>query len=392
MASKQRLAINEYLWIRSGISDRAEIFYPIRNALIERGVKMLTLNGPRDIEGLELIRKAVWNSDAPVMLDVMMPHELRVLKPIFKDRKHFSMGLVDWWASNYWFTKNAEHLTFRNYNGIAVMRKLTSFTSGRRPPLFSIPKFKVPYEVVCCILRAPALAAAPLLEVWKYRQRQLDNIASDKLFYFPFCITEAHVPLRRETPIYDFSNLGSTSGCWLLRDPHASAWLNFANLYHDRQRMIDLILQFENRPYKVYDVRRTKEHLAWEGFCRVVHQSRYAIATGGLHQNSAAKYIEFACFGLPMIGETIPFEFPWLDKCIFPVDTLRVTAKQLETLLKEALQVYPSLRENCLALRETLLKMYNPHTVLDMLQDQLDGKPVPPGYLKAAAKVSLKSN
>jgi hypothetical protein len=45
----------------------------------------------------------------------------------------------------------------------------------------------------------------------------------------------------------------------------------------------------------------------------------------------------------------------------------------------------PALRENCLALRETLLQLYNPHRVLDLLQEQADGKPIPPGYLKPAA-------
>ena len=43
------------------------------------------------------------------------------------------------------------------------------------------------------------------------------------------------------------------------------------------------------------------------------------------------------------------------------------------------------LRENCLKWRERLLKLYSVHELLNLLQDQLDGKPLPPGYLKPDA-------
>jgi hypothetical protein len=314
------------------------------------------------------------------MLDVMMPAELKALYPVFKDRKHFSMGLVDWWASVYWFTKNADYLTFRNYNGIAIRRRLAKFANNRRPPLLSLPQAAVPYELASASLRLPALAAAPFLEMLKARQRQAENILPDRMLYFPFTIAAEHVSLTTEARRFDFCNVSSTRGYWILRDPHASAWLNFADLYHDRARITNLISQISDRKnpgYRLYDVRRGG-WLNWESYCQIVRQSGYAICTGGLHQTSVAKYTEFACLGTPLFGE----ELPWLKDCLFPVDTLSVTREKLEPQLREALSLQPKLRENCLNVRNSLLQLYNPQRVLDLLQEQADGKPIPPGYLK----------
>jgi hypothetical protein len=54
----------------------------------------------------------------------------------------------------------------------------------------------------------------------------------------------------------------------------------------------------------------------------------------------------------------------------------------LKEQLKKAFQLQPKLRQNCLALRETLLRLYDPVRVFDMAQDQIEGKPIPPGYLR----------
>jgi hypothetical protein len=67
------------------------------------------------------------------------------------------------------------------------------------------------------------------------------------------------------------------------------------------------------------------------------------------------------------------------------VDTLNVGPAELKQLLPRAMEQQPALRENCLALREKLLQFYHPQRVLDLLQEQADGKPIPPGYLKPAA-------
>jgi hypothetical protein len=389
MPINRRLVLNDCIWIRSGLTDQQYIFRSIRNALIERGSRVLTLNGPSDAEGLEKIRKTVWNSDAHVILDGLISVELRALRPVFERRKNFSMAFVDWWTSVYWFTKNADYLIFRNYNGIAARRGLATFMAGRNPPLLALPDRLIRYGVICSALRLPALAAAPFLDFWKSHQRRLESFVPEQLLYFPFSIAAEHVPLKTETPEFDFANVSSTGGYWTMRDPHASAWLNYGNLYYDRLRLTDLILQ-GNHDCKVFDLRRS-HYLNWDEYCQVTRRSRFAIATGGMHQNSVAKYAEFACLGTPMLGEDIPFEYPWLKDCLFPVDSLSVTKEKLRQQLREALAQQPRLRENCLNLRDTLLKLYNAHRILDLLQEQADGKPIPPGYLKPEAFAAEKS-
>ena len=52
--------------------------------------------------------------------------------------------------------------------------------------------------------------------------------------------------------------------------------------------------------------------------------------------------------------------------------------------MKEAFEMQPQLRQNCLKLRDTLLRMYDPVRLFDMAQDQMDGKPILPGYLRDA--------
>ena len=88
-----------------------------------------------------------------------------------------------------------------------------------------------------------------------------------------------------------------------------------------------------------------------------------------------------------MIGRALPFEFPWLDQCLFPLDPVSTTRHNIRARLNEALSVYPKLRENCLNLRAQLLRRYSFENLLQMAQTQIDGKPVPGGYLTPAASV-----
>jgi len=73
---------------------------------------------------------------------------------------------------------------------------------------------------------------------------------------------------------------------------------------------------------------------------------------------------------------------------LFPVDIKRLTPDKLKPLLHQALERHAILRENCLSWRDRLFKLHDPHTLLDMLQAQMDGQQIPPGYLK----VDLKSS
>jgi hypothetical protein len=89
-----------------------------------------------------------------------------------------------------------------------------------------------------------------------------------------------------------------------------------------------------------------------------------------------------------MIGRGVPFEAPWLDDCLFPLDIMRLTSAGLKPLLQEALERHAVLRDNCLNWRERLLKLHDPHALVDMLQAQMAGRPVPPGYLKVDLKAT----
>ena len=61
-----------------------------------------------------------------------------------------------------------------------------------------------------------------------------------------------------------------------------------------------------------------------------------------------------------------------------------MTPGELKEKLKEAFELQPKLKQNCLAMRDTLLRMYDPVRLFDMAQDQIDGKPIQPGYLRDA--------
>jgi hypothetical protein len=358
----------------------------LKAALIERGVKVLVLNGPQDTDGVERVRKTVWNTDTHIILDALTPGELGRLRPVFNERKNFSISFLDWWLSPFWFTENAEYQFYRFYNGIAIRRGSCRFIETHRgPPIIDLPTKLNRFTLVCAVARLPALAVAPLLQLQRRRQKLLEKVPLERMFYFPNVITAQQVPLQPDSTEYDFSNVSSTDGYWLLRDPHASAWLNFANLYYDRRRITDLVHECGRGAYRMFDLRRS-HYLNWDDYRQVIRKSRYTIATGGLHKASLSKYLESACLGTPMIGEGLPFEFPWLSQCLVPVDTLHVTATQLKDHLAEALARHGQMRENCLNARETILRLYHPHRILDLLQEQADGKPLPPDYLRVDAR------
>jgi hypothetical protein len=373
------------LWLQ-GIVARNPLFEPVTKALEARGVKPYSLPHKSDRNGWDALKDLLNKDGRHVVLHGLSADELKPLQPLFAKRKNFSMLLVDWWISPFWFTQNAEYLLFHLYNGIAIRTRPITFANDWQPPLLTWPEEFVPYHLAGAALRPAALLAQPFLDGRNRRWRNADIIHPERLIYFPIPISRDNLPFQDEKSEYDFCNTGSTTGFWLMRDPYAPAKYNFADLYSDRKRLVNLILKLEGKPYKIFDRRRFRGRLAWETYCCSIRRSRFAISTGGLHQASVPKYLEYACFGTPMIGSTLPYEFPWLDQCLFPIDGLRVTPEELPEKLKEAFALQPKLRQNCLELRDTLLRMYDPVRLFDMAQDQMDGQPVPPGYLKVDLK------
>ena len=193
------------------------------------------------------------------------------------------------------------------------------------------------------------------------------------------------LPLKGRKNRDDFTLTGTTVGVWLMRDAYSSFRHTFANLYYDRERLMDLISPFNQRPFEVCDWRRLPNGRppdSWEDYTRLVRQSRYVVASGGLHNAGLPKHLEYACLGTPMIGPKTLFEFPWLDDCLYEVNPLSLKPEQMKPLLDDALSRQPALRENALKWREKLFKLHGVHQLFDMLQGQADGQPIPPGYLK----------
>ena len=372
-------------------STRAEIA-----ALRARGAQVFLLKSARDQEGLTRLRHRLWQSDTHVILLWLYPDEMAALYPILRDRKNFSAVLDDWWIIPHWFIREAEYKITRKYNGIAVRRGLTGFVE-KPPPLFSRPEPCTAYPLVSAALRLPALAVSPVVDFYKRWQKKLEDFQPAKWLYFPFPIASDSVPLVEEKIRFDFSFTGSTFGVWLMRDAYAPFKYTFANLYDDRQHLLDRVVQFDGDPFKVYDWRR-REHprrppATWQNYIQINRQSRFAISSGGLHAAAVPKYLEYACLGTPMIGSKLPFEYPWLEDCLIPLDSRQLSRAQLKQALHEAIEKYPALRANCLRWRERLLELHDIHRLLDMVQAQADGQPIPPGYLKAeAATTTLEDN
>lgn len=379
-----KIDLAKCLWIQSPSLSEQVLFRPISRALKAKNCRTFSLRIKSEPDSLAKLKELLWKSDDHVILHGLWPFELRALKPLLERRKNFSVLLVDWWQSPFWFTRNAEYIIFNLYGGIVARTKGARFANDWQPPLFSLPERRVPYELACAALRPGALLAQPFLERHKKYLREHDEIRPDRLIYFPIPVSVEDLPFRDELLEYDFCNAGASCGFWIIRDPYASAKYNFVNLYSDRKRLFDMILALENRPYKIFDRRRFRQLLPWETYCGSIRRSRFAISTGGIHQASVPKYIEYACFGTPMIGATLPYEFPWLDKCVYPIDAMNISADALKEKLKEAFAMQPKLRQNCLELRDTLLRLYDPLNVFDMAQGQIDGKPIPSGYLREA--------
>jgi len=372
--------LTECFWLQGELA-RIQLFLPITRGLEARGVKPHVLPPKSDKAGWEAMKEKIRKTDQHVMLHGLRADELKHFYDLFRQRGNFSMLLVDWWTSPFWFTRNAEYVLYHLYNGIACRQGKNRFCNDWQPDLVSLPERLVPYELASAALRPAALLSLPYLNHRDRKLREQDVVRPERLVYFPIPVIADDLPLVEEPPEHDICSIATTCGFWVMRDPYAPAKYNFVNLYYDRKRLIDVSLTFEGQ-YKFFDRRRHRGNFSWPAYCQALRRSRYAISTGGIHEAGVPKYLEYTCLGTPMIGSLLPNEFPWAEKCLFPVDCVNVTAAQLKEKLTEAFELQPKLRQNCLELRDTLLRMYDPVRVFDMAQEQIDGKGIPPGYLK----------
>lgn len=379
----KHISLNDCLWIYS-----ENVYRPLRNAQTEinavkqRGMATFAIKDAGDKVGLEQLRNLVWKDDRHVILTRLHPAEMSALKPIFSERKNFSVFYDDWWIMPHWFTREAEYVVFRKYNGIAIRLGKVNWTD-HTPPLFYNPFFpdaRSNYSMQAAALRPLALAISPAVNLANIFRRQMENLDPRRFLYFPFAVKADDLPLKTDADYqYDFLNVWSVCGIFIMRDPFAPFHHTFANLYADRLKMTKLLLQ---TAHSFYHSRKYN----WNDYVEVVQQSRYAVASGGLCDKFNPNFLECACLGTPMIGRSVPFDAPWFDDCLFPVDIMNMTLEKIKPLLTEALERHDEFRGKCLSWRDRLLKMYDPHTLLDMLQMQIDGKSIPSGYLKVDFK------
>lgn len=383
----KRVSLNECLWVygediyRSTPNARPEI-----DALKPRDAKTFMLKIGARADDLEQLRRFIWQSDAHVILTRLHPKELMAIKPILKERKNFSVFYDDWWIMPHWFTCEADYVVFRKYNGIAI-RLGQAVWANFSPPIFFNPKDSISnYSLYAAMLRPPALAIAPLVDAVNHFRRQAEKTDPGRYLYFPYAVVPGDLPLK-DGPVeykYDFANTGNICGIWIMRDPFAPFEHSFANLYCDRLRLTQMIQSFEGNPFTFYH--NQGKNFPWNAYVERSRQCRFVVSTGGLQDTFGPKHLEYSCLGTPMIGRGVPFEGPWLDECLFPVDIMHTTREQLKPLLHKALESHSVLRENCLKWRDRLLKLHDPHAILDALQAQYDGKPIPSGYLKLDLK------
>lgn len=390
---KARIRLNECIWVYG-----EDIYLGTRNARPEidalkpRGATVFMLKTHADKDSLEQLRRLVWQSDAHVILTRLHPRELMSIKPILAGRKNFSVFYDDWWIMPHWFSCQAQFVVFRKYNGIAIRLGKARWSKDSPPLLFNPFDSVTKYSFSAGVLRLPALAISPIVNATNRFRRPMEDTDPRRYLYFPYAIIADDLPLHAGIqPQYDFANTGSICGIWIMRDPFAPFEHTFANLYCDRLRLTQMIQSFQGHPFKFYH--NQGKHFAWDAYVEKTRQSRFVVATGGLQDTLGPKFLEYVCLGTPMIGRGVPFEAPWLDDCLFPVDVMHSTPAQLEPLLHDALERHSLLREKCLNWRDRLLKLHDPHALLDMLQAQFDGQPIPPGYLKVDLKnVSAQQN
>ena len=387
----RRIKIDECLWVRGEIIDRQRNSRSEAASLRGRGAKIFMLKNCQDTDGLQRLNGLLRQSDVHIILSRLLANELAAIQPLLRKRKNFSVVVDDWWSMPQWFLREAEYIIFRNYNGLAVRTGQASLVDGPQPPLLlnPFPQF-AKYSAIAALLRPAAPILSPLVDAANAWRRRGESVNPKRYLYFPFPVNIADVPLKEEKLEFDFSNTGGTTGIWLMRDPFVSFKYTFANLYYDRERLTDFIAKYENQPFKFYDCRREKRQLPYDEYIRKNQQSRFLITSGGLQKTSVPKYLEYACVGTPMIGCGLPFEYPWLDDCLFSLDPMRLSPAQLKPLLYQALDRYPAIRENCLNWRDRLLKLYDLNVLLDMMQAQIDGHPIPAGYLRPDS-LNLKS-
>src|SRR4051812_26034800 len=132
-----RILLNQCLWVCGGILTHDILFSPNEvAALRERGGQRFQ---PKKERSLEEMGRLTQKSDTHVVLMWLRPAELKLLYPVLRERKNFSIVVDDWWICPWWFMREATHIMFRMYSGIAVRNGTFPFVTVS-PPLLTAPE------------------------------------------------------------------------------------------------------------------------------------------------------------------------------------------------------------------------------------------------------------
>ncbi len=367
-----RSDIHDWLWVTPDPKQSIPPMRALHAALTRRGVETLICAGSAYAE--ELWRK-VAATGKHVMLDfpgVLPGWFYRRLAA----RGNFSMGFCDWWSAP--LVPNADYLIFRHYHAIEAIQRGGCVVLEGPVPIVSPVETATKWALLNTTLRLACLPLLPFRGALMWRQRRRWRPSKRSLLYLPFCVD---LPETIEPPpikLHDFANLGTTYLYAWIRNPFFPTHASFINLYEDRRRLVTTLLRHEGNPFRVFDHRRTPVY-GMETL-RAATTARYAVATGGLHRASIAKFLEFAAVGVPMIGRRPGREFPLLRDCVFEVAPY-AGEEAIKSAYEKALEAYSAYQMAADAVRGPVRALYAPERLLDLLQAQVAGQPVPPEYL-----------
>ncbi len=307
--------------------------------------------------------------NAHLIFCYLLPHQVKSLFKEVKDRRNFSMIIDDWWDQPFEITILADNLIFRKNHGVMVRRGLLPFMGPDEPPYFTwnpgglYAKFASIARVYCSGFHYYGEGFQTVL------RKQV--AAKQRIFHLPYSSDfAADVPIRELVPKHEFLQTHAIVGIWPMRDPFATERYGFANLYYDRLKLANGVNQWQGS-FSICDNRRDPVRIPYPEYMQRCQQSKFVIATGGLHQAAVPKFMEHIATATPIFGMDIPGEMPWLKDCTFRVNALRLNGGQIRKAMQDAIDDYPRLKQNCENHREKIIREYRFDQLITKLERQV---------------------
>ncbi len=194
---ENRFSINESLWVCRSRRIQEVVYPRVETAALQaRGAQVFLLDETSSTNGIEELRRLLWKSDVHVVFMWLFPYQIKLLYPILRERKNFSMVLDDWWFCPPWFMREAKYIIFRMYNGIATRLGHAPLVTTA-PPLLVKPEPLSAYGVTASLLRLPVLATWPFVDAYRWMRRRGQVVHPERLLYLPLSVIPETLPLQR---------------------------------------------------------------------------------------------------------------------------------------------------------------------------------------------------